>query len=220
MVGCGKESVPSDDTTSAKKSAKKAPAADSDSDTASKDDSGDSSTAKDGGKSKKKNADDDFKIERKAKDYLTAQDVVFMYSFNESDAKAKAEKACNEKFKGNHEKQAACMTAAQKRFGADGYVFAQDDSGKWYWSTVKVKNGTISFVHRVPFEFGKEGDTTIELKITGKDEAKGAKGYIPSEVTFEVPNSYQIIQKDPDEGKLVFEAKMGLLGDAALKKKK
>ena len=57
----------------------------------------DSSSAKDEtkskSKSKKKKNDDGFNIVRKAKDYLTAPDVVFMYSFNESDAKAKADTA-------------------------------------------------------------------------------------------------------------------------------
>ena len=217
LVGCGKESVPAEDT-SAKKADKKASAADEDKDKS--DDAADS--AKDDTKAKKKpkKNDDGFTIVRKAKDYLTAPDVVFMYSFNESDAKAKAEKACSDRTKGDNEKQASCMAAAQKKFGADGYHFVQDDSGKWYWETVKVKNSTISLVHRVPFEFGKETDTTVEIKITGKDEAKGAKGYVPNEVTFEVPNAYQIVQKDPDDGKVVFEAKLGLLGDPGEKKKK
>lgn len=222
LVGCGKESVPAEDTTSAKKGDKKASAADSDADKSASDDSAaDSSSAKDDSKpKKKKKSDDGFNIVRKAKDYLTAPDVVFMYSFNESDAKSKAEKSCEERSKGDQEKQGSCMAAAQKKFGADGYHFAQDDSGKWYWETVKVKNGTIVYVHRVPFEFGKETDTTIEIKITGKDEAKGAKGYVPNEVTFEVPNAYQIVQKDPDDGKVVFEAKLGLLADPNPKKRR
>ena len=217
-TGCGKEGVNSEDTTSAKKSDKKATAPDQ---AASDDSANDPSAAKDEGKTKaKKKNDDGFTIERKAKDYLTAPDVVFMYSFNESDAKAKAEKTCEEKSKGNQEKQGSCMAAAQKKFGADGYHFIQDDAGKWWWETVKVKNGTILYVHRVPFEFGKETEKTIEIKITGKDEAKGAKGYVPNEVTFEVPNAYQIVQTDPDDGKVVFEAKLGLMGDPGQKKKR
>ncbi len=169
---------------------------------------------------KRRRSDDGLTLHRKAKDYLIAPDVVFMYSFNESDAKEKAEKTCEEKTKGDHEKQAACMANAQKKFGADGYHFEQDDAGKWWWETVKVKNGTIVYLHRVPIEFGKETDETVEVKVTGKDEAKGAKGYVPNEVTFSVPNAYQIVQTDPDDGKIVFEAKLGLLGDPGTKKKR
>jgi len=88
------------------------------------------------------------------------------------------------------------------------------------WETVKIKNGTVIYVHRVPIEFDKESDKSIEVKVTGKDEAKGAKGYVPNQVTFEVPNAYQIVQSDPDEGKIVFEAKLGLMGDPGTKKKR
>ena len=213
-VGCGKEGEPSGDTTSAK--ASKSTAADSDS--AKSDDKTEGADADGKTKAKKKN-DDGLTIVRKAKDYITTEGAVFMYSFNESDAKDKAEKACSEKTKGDSAKQAVCMTAAQKKFGADGYHFAQDDNGKWYWEIVKINNGVVNNLHRLPIEFAKEEEKSIQVKVIGKDEAKGAKGYVPSEVTFEVPNSYEIIQTDPDEGKIVFEAKLGLMGDQAKKKK-
>lgn len=216
VVACGKESAPAGDTTTAKAANTK----DSASDTASADEkSTDTDSTSGDAKKGKKKTDDEMKVVRKAKDYLTAPDAVFMYSFNESDAKERAEKTCGEKSKGDQAKQAACMTAAQKKFGADGYHFTQNDSGKWYWEVVQVKNGVVHNLHRVPIEFGKETETSIEVKVDGKDEVKGAKGSLPSEVTFEVPNSYQIIQNDPDQGKIVFEAKLGLLGDQSKRKR-
>jgi len=213
LVGCGKEGAPPGDTTSAK-------AADSQSSATTNSDKKDAETDSSAGdaKSSKKKSDDEMTVVRKAKDYITTPDAVFMYSFNESDAKDRAEKACNAKSKGDQAKQAACMTAAQKKFGADGYHFIQDDSGKWYWEVVKVKNGVIQKLHRVPIEFGNETETSIEVKVVGKDEIRGAKGGLPSEVKFDVPNSYQIIQADPEGGKIVFEAKLGLL-DAAKQKR-
>jgi hypothetical protein len=214
-VACGKESAPAGDTTSAKATESKGPA----SDTPNADDKpGDAESTSGDAKAKKKSSDE-MTVVRKAKDYITTPDAVFMYSFNESDAKEKAEKACGEKSKGNQAKQAACMTAAQKKFGADGYHFTQDDSGKWYWEIVQVKSGVVHKLHRLPIEFGSETETSIEVKVVGKDEAKGAKGSVPSEVKFEVPNSYQIIQNDPDQGKIVFEAKLGLLGDESKRKR-
>jgi hypothetical protein len=219
VVGCGKSSVPAEDTTSAKKTEPKEKGSDADK-SAADDSNADSGSAKGDAKAKSnKPSDDSLTVVRKAKDYITAPDVVFMYSFNESDAKGKAEKACSEKTKGNHEKQAACMTAAQKKFGADGYHFEKVSEDKWYWETVKIKNGHITNLHRVPIEFTKEEEKSIVVKVVGKDEAKGAKGYVPGEVTFDVPNAYQIVQTDPDDGKVVFEAKLGLLGDPATKKK-
>jgi hypothetical protein len=216
-AGCGKESAPAGDTTSAK-AAETKPAAD-DSANSKKDGDADADSGDTKGKAKKK-SDDEMKVERKAKDYITTPDAVFMYSFNESDAKDKAEKACSEKTKGDQAKQAVCMTAAQKKFGADGYHFAQDDSGKWYWEVVQVtKNATVHNLHRVPIEFGTETDNSIEVKVVGKDEVKGAKSAAPGDTKFEVPNSYQIIMNDPQNGKVVFEAKLGLLGDQSKRKR-
>jgi len=213
-TGCGKGSVPAEDT-SAKKADDEAKVAD---EGKSNDKKKDDASPADDSKSKKK--DDAFSIERKAKDYLTAPDVVFMYSFKESDPGIKAEKACEDKSKGDNEKKASCIKAAQKRVSVDGYHFAQNDSGTWYWEVVQVKSGVINYLHKVPIEFGKEADKTIEIKVVGKDEAKAAAGKLPSEVTFETPNAYQIVQEDSDKGKLVFEAKLGLLGDPATRKKK
>lgn len=213
-IGCGKEAEPAGDTTSAKAAEAKPAAAEKPAEDANADEG-----ASDEGKSKKKKTEDTGAPVRKAKDNLTAPDTVFMYSFKDSDAKDKAEKACEEKAKGDQAKQAACMDSAAKRFGADGYHFGQDDSGKWYWEVVKVKNGVITYLHKVPIEFGKETDTTIEVKVVGKDEAKGAKGSLPNEVTFEVPNGYQIIRTDSEEGKQVFESKLGLLGDQSKRKR-
>ena len=221
LVGCGKESVPSQDTTAAKKSADTAADTDKNSSDDAKDESkDDAAPSKEKSKSKASKKKDDMTVERKAKDYLTAPDVVFMYTFNESDAKRKAEKDCGDRSKGDQEKQGKCMAEAQKKFGADGYHFQQDDQGKWWWEVVKFKNGVVTYVHRVPIEFTNEGDTSVTVKVVGKDEAKGAKGYVPSEVKFEVPNGYQIVHNDPDEGKVVLEAKLGLLGDSGGSKKK
>jgi hypothetical protein len=217
-AACGKESAPAGDTTSAKVSESK-PAADATASADSKDGDADSSSGDAKEKGKKK-SNDEMKVERKAKDYITTPDAVFMYSFNESDAKDKAEKACGEKTKGDQAKNAVCMTAAQKKFGADGYHFTQDDSGKWFWEVVQVtKNATVHNLHRVPIEFGTETENSIEVKVIGKDEVKGAKGAAPGDTKFEVPNSYQIIMHDAQDGKVVFEAKLGLLGDQSKRKR-
>jgi hypothetical protein len=212
-VGCGKESVPAEDTT-----AKKVDTKAKDADPVASDDTNKEEKATPEVKTKKK--DDSFSVERKAKDYITAPDVVFMYAFKESDPGIKAEKACEDKSKGDNQKKAACVKTAQSKLGFDGYHFEQNDSGTWYWNVVKIKSGVVNYVHKVPIEFGKETDKTVEIKVVGKDEAKAAKGGFPNTVTFETPNAYEIIQTDSDDGKLVFEAKLGLLGDPATRKKK
>lgn len=214
-AACGKQSAPVGDTTANKTEPKPADSAEA-ADSAT----GASATEKKDAKSPSKADEESMAVTRKAKDYITAEDAVFMYAFNASDAKEKAEKTCGEKSKGDSAKQAACMTAAQKKLGIDGYHFVKDEAGdKWYWEIVKVKNNVVHNLHKYPIEFADETENAITVKVVGKDEVKGAAGKPPSEVKFEVPNGYQIIQNDPDQGKIVFEAKLGLLGDPSKRKR-
>jgi len=158
------------------------------------------------------------KVVRKPKDYLTASDIVFKFSFKESEVGAKAEKDCDEKAKGDNKKMADCISAAQKKVLVDDYHFKQGDGESWFLLAMRTKGSQISWTHRLPIEFGKETDKTIVVKITGPDKGQAPWKHPPSEITFEVPNEYQIIQKDPELGKLVFEAKISTLGDGTNKK--
>jgi hypothetical protein len=148
------------------------------------------------------------KITRSAKDILTAPDVIFMFSFNQSDIKDEFEKQCDKEAHDNPKKRADCMTKAKKKIDFDGIQFKQE-KGSWYWLTISRKGKTLTNLHKVPIEFGKEDEHSIVLKPTGKDEGK-ARGGAPGETKVEVPNEYEIVIKDPKLGKMVFEAKIGL----------
>lgn len=157
-------------------------------------------------------------VTRTPKSYLTAPDIVFKFSFKESDVGQKAEKDCAEKTGGDGAKMAKCMSAAQKKHPIDDYHFKPGDNENWFLLAMQTKGSSISWTHRLPIEFGKETDKTIVVKITGPDKGQKPWRNPPSEITFEVPNEYQIIQRDPDLGKLVFEAKISTLGDGTNKK--
>ncbi len=147
---------------------------------------------------------------RTPKDILTAPDVVFMLSFNDSDMKKGAEEKCEAQAKGDAKKNADCMAAARKKLDHDGFQFKIDKGGKWYWFTIKRNGNVLVNLHKVPIEFGTETKNSITIKTVGKDE--GTKpGKLPSEVTFTVPNDYQIVVKDPKDGNMVYEAKIGIV---------
>jgi len=148
------------------------------------------------------------KVTRTPKDILTAPDVVFMFSFNQSDMGERAEKQCDEQAKDNPKKRADCMTRAKQKIEIDGMRFKQEH-GRWYWSTIRRKGKILINVNKVPVEFGKEDEHSIVLKPSGKDE--GTKPGKLSDTTVEVPNEYQIVINDPKQGKMVFEAKIGLV---------
>jgi hypothetical protein len=148
------------------------------------------------------------KVTRTARDILTAPDVIFMFSFNQSDVKQQFEEQCDSEVKDNPKKRADCMTKAKKKIDFDGIQFKQE-KGTWYWLTISRKGKTLTNLHKVPIEFGKEDEHSIVLKPIGKDEGK-ARGGAPGETKVEVPNEYEIVIKDPKLGKMVFEAKIGL----------
>lgn len=149
---------------------------------------------------------------RTPKDILTAPDVLFMFSFNDSDVKKAAEEKCEETSKGDAKKNAECMAKARKKVDHDGMGFKQNKSGQWEWTTIKRKGNVLVTLHRVPFEIAEETKNSITIKTTGKDTG-AAPGKPPAKMTFEVPNDYQIVVKDPKQGAMVYEAKIGIVGD-------
>jgi len=149
------------------------------------------------------------KPSRSAQEILTAPDVVFMLSFNDSDVKQAAETKCTASSGNDPKKMNGCMAKARKAIDIDGYQFKEVD-GKWFWLTLRTKGKTLTTLHKFEVEFGPETPGSVNVKPKGKD--LGSKpGRTPPPFTIQVPNDYQISLEDPKLGKLVYEAKIGLL---------
>jgi hypothetical protein len=133
-----------------------------------------------------------------------------MFSWNSSDVKEKAEKVCDGEAKDNPKKRAACLDREKKKIDFDGMSFKQE-KGRWYWSIIKRKGKTLVNLHKVPVEFDKDEEHSVVLKPAGKDEGT-KRGGAPGETKVSVPNEYQIEIDDPELGKTVYEAKIGLTG--------
>ena len=160
-----------------------------------------------------KPASDGPKPTRSAQDILTAPDVVFMLSFNDSDVKQTADSKCTASSGNGPKKMNACMAKARKAIDIDGYQF-KELSGKWFWLTLRTQGKTLHTLHKFEIEFGPETPGSVTIKPQGKD--LGSKpGKTPAAVTVQVPNDYQISLSDPKLGKLVYEAKIGLLSNEA-----
>ena len=157
-------------------------------------------------------ADDGPKPTRTAQDILTAPDVVFLFDFNDSEPKQAAEEKCTKKAGDNPKKMNECMAGERKAFPAEGHRFKKDEKGQWWWITVRQKGNVLTAVHKIPVEFGEETATSITLKPIGKDKGSAPMNP-PAKIVFEVPNDYQIALKDPKAGRLVFQAKVGVVTD-------
>jgi hypothetical protein len=167
--------------------------------------------AKDDAKKADAKPDDSAKPKRSGQDILTAPDVVFMVSFNDSDVKQAADTKCTASSGNNPKKMSACMTKARQSLDVDGYRLKQKD-GQWWLFAIRTKGKTVKTVHKFAIDFGPEKEGSVDIKPKGKDTST-ASGRVPAPFTIEVPNEYQIVLTDPKLGKLVYEAKIGVASD-------
>ena len=151
------------------------------------------------------------KSTRSAQDIITAPDVVFMFSFNDSDVKQAAETKCTASSRSDPKKMNACMAKARKAVDVDGYRFKEKD-GKWWWLTLRMQGKVIHTLHKFEIDFGAEKEGSLTIKPKGKDLG-AAPGRTPASVVITVPNEYQISLNDLKLGKLVYEAKIGIASE-------
>ena len=207
-LGCGGGSKPADSPDAEPEAKAESTGESSDADEADAKPSDDKQEAK----GEAKPADDGPKPSRTAQDILTAPDVVFLFSFNDSEPKQVAEEKCTKKAGDNPKKMNECMAAERKKFPADGHRFKKDERDQWWWITVRQNGNRLVPLHKIPVEFAEETPTSVTLKPVGKD--KGSKPMNPpAQIVFEVPNDYQIALKDAKAGRLVFQAKVGVVTD-------
>ena len=216
LAACGGPSAPAESakpTDSAEAPADKADAAPDTSDTSHEKPDSDAAETKKADKPTAKPADDGPKATRSAQDILTAPDVVFMFSFNESDVKQAADSKCTASSGNDPKKMNQCLAKARKAPGldVDGYRFKQKDN-KWFWLTLRTQGKILHTMHKFEIEFGPEKPGSVTFKPKGKDLGS-APGHTPSSVTFEIPNEYQIVINDAKLGKLVYEAKIGVASE-------
>lgn len=171
-----------------------------------------SSEKKDDG-AKPSAAPSDSSPTRSAADVLLKPDVLFVFSFTASEPHQVAEKKCKESAKDDPKKMSECMSAASKKVDVDSLSFQKDGDGKLWWMTVKRgKGGALVTLHKIEFEVGKDSDSKVTLKPHGPDKGSKPMGGIPKELNVEVEGESSIAIADPKLGRLVYEAKLGLIG--------
>ena len=117
------------------------------------------------------------------------------------------------KAKGDPEKRAKCITKARKPYEGEGIRFIKDDDGTWWWLTMALQRGKMFLKHRIEFEVKEQTDTTITLKLKGRDRGRKPMGGVPRTLTVEVPNDYEIYIDDKRLGKKVYKARVATGSD-------
>jgi hypothetical protein len=146
---------------------------------------------------------------RSARDILELKDTVFFLAFEESDPGKAADASCAKSAGKDPKKKSACMSKAREQVD-EGYRFEQEKDGTNWWLVVHRKGNALVNVHKVKFEYGDESETSVTIKPEGKDTGTKPWKKAPAELKFEVPTDYRIIVRDPEHGKMVYEAKSGI----------
>ena len=141
-------------------------------------------------------------------DELTGPNVAYTIEYSESGPKEAAEKACASKAD-DPRARAACMEKERGRFLADVLVFKKDPKGP-YWVIYRRKGDTLAEVSKSAIEFKNETGNGVTVQI------KSDKGWRPlfagsKTVAISAPPGSNIELEDPTLGKLVYEAKIGLV---------
>jgi hypothetical protein len=142
---------------------------------------------------------------------LTSPDTAFLINYSGSAPLEAARKTCSEKGGTDDEAIAKCMTDARAAFKPDVVRFKKDGS---HWSCIiyKRENSRLDEVYSARADLTEDAPNRVKIKFTGAE--KGARPLLRSkrEIVIQVPNDYSFVLNDPELGRLVYEAKVGLIG--------
>jgi hypothetical protein len=144
---------------------------------------------------------------------LGTPNAAFIIDYNSSAPKATAEKTCEAEAGEDAAKKYECMQKARASFVADVLRFKKSAQGKWTWIVYQRKGSSLPEVYTADIDLTDEGKASIKMKIKG-----GSKGAPPlfsatRQGVISFPNDYSITVEDPKHGHLVYDAKVGLVGD-------
>ncbi len=161
---------------------------------------------------KKAEPEPEEKPSRPPLEIITAADTAFLVNYPSSAANEAARKTCSEKGGSDDEAIAKCMSDARAAFKADVLRFKKDGS---HWSLIVYKRdgSRLDETYSARVDLSEESPSSVKLKFTGSE--KGLRPLLKGkrEASLGVPNDYSVIITDADLGKLVFEAKIGLVAN-------
>lgn len=147
---------------------------------------------------------------RPPSEMLTAPKISFMINWPSSAPKDSIEAKCKKDAGDDMAAFAKCRSDARKEFLADVILFKKEGDRLW-WYVYRRDRGTLFEVSKSQVQIASETKNTVTLRMLG---GSGARPLFvqAKEVTVSVPNDSSIELADPRYGRLVYEAKIGLVG--------
>ena len=142
---------------------------------------------------------------------LTNSNALFMFNFNESEVGKAAKEQC-ESAGGARNEISACLEKARAKVPIESLRFVKKGADYW-WITLNRYKGNLLKWHIIQFQVGEEKSDWVALKPIGKDKGIAPMARIPRTLEIELPNDFSIVLNDPEFGKLMFDAKIGMIED-------
>ena len=150
------------------------------------------------------------KLTSQPHEIITGENTSYSLNYNSSDVHGVAEEKCRAKVGDDPQAMAGCMTKAREKFGVTVLRFVKKNK-IWWWVTYERRGSQLVTLHKIPFEFGAETGSSVTLRPTGKDVGLAPFARVPREVVIRLPNESSIELDDPTHGKLVYDAKIGMV---------
>jgi hypothetical protein len=140
---------------------------------------------------------------------LFAPTVAFMINYPASAPKEAADRSCGAKFPDPGAK-AACVEKERGKFTADVLVFERSDKGVTL-TIFKRTGSSLSEVAKSRIEVAEDTPERLKVRILND---KGWRPLNAGRKSLEVTtrDEYSIVVDDPQLGRLVYESRIGLLG--------
>lgn len=150
------------------------------------------------------------KASRPPADLITGPNLVYVFNFKDSEVGAAARERCT----GQGDDPGAigaCLEKARSKVPVELIRFIKLPSGQLWWVTYNRYKGNLLKWHRVEFKAGTETDDRITLNLIGEDKGIAPMARVPRHLEIELPNDYSIVVKDPELGKMAYDAKIGTM---------
>jgi len=143
---------------------------------------------------------------------MTSADTAFLINYSSSAVVEATRRSCAEKSGGDDEAQAKCMSDAREAFKPDVIRFKKEGS-HWAWTVYKRTGSRLDELTTSRVQLSEASPNSVKVTFTGGD--KGMRPLLKGkhEAVFSVPNDYSLEVDDPELGKLIYEAKVGLVAN-------
>jgi hypothetical protein len=150
------------------------------------------------------------KASRPPADLITGPNLVYVFNFKESEVGVEAKQKCAEK-SDDPGAMGACLEKARSKVPVELVRFIKEPDGDFWWVTYNRYKGNLLKWHRIQFKPGDATADRITLNLFGDDKGIAPMPRVPRHLEIELPNDYSIVVKDPDNGAMMFDAKIGTM---------